>query len=93
MVPTHAAGIALIMIGALMLQPVTRLDFTDLTELVPAFLTVALMIFTYNIGVGMTAGLLSYPLIKVSTGRWHEVSGGMWVLVGTFAAVFVVMPK
>ncbi len=93
MVPAHAAGIALIMIGALMVQPVTRLDFNDLTELIPAFLTVSLMIFTYNIGVGMTAGLLSYPLIKLCTGRMREVSGGMWVLAGLSLLFFVVMPK
>lgn len=93
MVPAHAAGIALIMIGALMIQPVTRLNFSDLTELIPAFLTVALMIFTYNIGVGMTAGLLSYPLIKLCSGRAGEVSGGMWVLAGLSLLFFVVMPK
>jgi len=93
MVPSHAAGIALIMIGALMIQPVTRFDFNDLTELIPAFLTVTLMIFTYNIGVGMTAGLFSYPLIKACTGRTREVSNGMWVLAGLSLLFFVVMPK
>ena len=93
MVPTHAAGIALILIGTLMIQPSTRIDFEDLTELIPAFLTVALMVFTYNIGVGMTAGLLSYTLIKTFTGRVGEVSVGMWVLAGLSLSFFVFMPK
>jgi len=93
MVPPHAYGIALIVIGALMLQPITRLDFDDFTELIPAFLTVVLMIFTYNIGVGMTTGLLSYPLIKLCTGRVREVSGGMWVLAALSLSFFVFMPK
>jgi AGZA family xanthine/uracil permease-like MFS transporter len=93
MVPAHAAGIALILIGSLMIQPITRLDFDDFTELVPAFLTISLMIFTYNIGVGMTVGLLSYPLIKLSTGRVREVSTGMWVLAGLSLSFFVFMPK
>jgi AGZA family xanthine/uracil permease-like MFS transporter len=93
MVPTHAAGIALILIGTLMIQPITRIDFEDLTELIPAFLTVALMVFTYNIGVGMTAGLLSYTLIKTFTGRVGEVSVGMWVLAGLSLSFFVFMPK
>lgn len=93
MVPAHAAGIALILIGALMIQPITRLDFDDFTELIPAFLTISLMIFTYNIGVGMTAGLLSYPLIKLCTGRVREVSPGMWVLAGLSLSFFVFMPK
>lgn len=93
MVPPHAAGIALVMIGALMIQPVTRLAFDDLTELIPAFLTVALMIFTYNIGVGMTAGLLAYPLLKLCTGRSREVSPGMWVLALLSLMFFVVLPR
>lgn len=93
MVPTHAAGIALILIGTLMIQPITRIDFEDMTELIPAFLTVALMVFTYNIGVGMTAGLLSYTLIKTFTGRVGEVSVGMWVLAGLSLSFFVFMPK
>ena len=93
MVPGYAAGIALVVIGALMLQAVTRLDFDDFTELIPAFLTVALMIVTYNIGIGMTVGLFSYPLIKLCTGRAREVSGGMWVLAALSLVFFIVMPK
>lgn len=93
MVPSHAAGIALIIIGSFMIQPITRLDFDDFTELIPAFLTVVLMIFTYNIGVGMTTGLLSYPLIKLLTGRVREVSAGMWVLAALSLSFFILMPK
>lgn len=93
MVPGYAAGIALVVIGALMLQAVTRLDFDDFTELIPAFLTVTLMIFTYNIGIGMTVGLFSYPLIKLCTGRAREVSGGMWVLAALALTFFIFMPK
>lgn len=93
MVPSHAAGIALIIIGSFMIQPITRLDFDDYTELIPAFLTVVLMIFTYNIGVGMTTGLFSYPLIKLLTGRVREVSAGMWVLATLSLSFFILMPK
>lgn len=93
MVPGYAAGIALVVIGSLMIQSVTRLDFDDLTELIPAFLTISLMIFTYNIGIGMTVGLFTYPLIKFCTGRAREVSGGMWVLAALALVFFIVMPK
>jgi len=93
MVPSHAAGIALIVIGSLMIQPITHLDFGDFTELIPAFLTVTLMIFTYNIGVGMTAGLLAYPLIKLLTGRAREVKPGVWILALLSLTFFIFMPK
>jgi len=93
MVPGYAAGIALVVIGALMIQAVARLEFDDLTELMPAFLTISLMIFTFNIGIGMTVGLFSYPLIKLCTGRAREVSGGMWVLAALSLTFFIFMPK
>ncbi len=79
-VPACGYGPALIVVGLLMLEPVRRIPFEDYTELVPAFLTIILMIFTFNIGIGMTAGFVAYPLLKLLSGRWREVPGGMWFL-------------
>ncbi|MFA5072652.1 MAG: NCS2 family permease [Nitrospirota bacterium] len=86
-VPPHAYGTALIVIGIFMISPITNLNFTDYTELVPSFLTITLMVFTFNIGVGLTAGLLSYPLLKVVSGRYREVPPGMWIF-GILALMF-----
>lgn len=93
MVPPHAYGIALVMIGGFMLKPVTHLDFDDFTELAPAFLTIVLMVFTYNIGVGMTAGLILWPLLKLAAGRGREVPAGMWALALLSASFFLFGPK
>jgi len=79
-VPPCAYGPVLIVVGMLMLKPVVDLDFRDMTELAPAFLTMVLMSFTYNLGIGMTAGLLTWPLFKVAAGRWREVPSGLWIL-------------
>ncbi|GLI40038.1 NCS2 family permease [Geobacter hydrogenophilus] len=92
-VPSHAYGIALIVIGSFMIEPVKRIAFDDFTELVPAFLTIVLMIFTYNIGVGMSTGLLTYPLLKAAAGRGREVPAGMWVLALLAVSLFVFFPK
>lgn len=92
-VPPHAYGIALIVIGSFMIRPVSLLDFDDFTELIPAFLTIVLMIFTYNIGVGMTSGMITYVLLKLLTGRAEEVKAGMWVLALLSVSLFVFMPK
>ena len=92
MVPPHAYGTALIVIGILMVSPVTRLDFNDYTELVPAFLTIVLISFTYNIGVGMTAGLLVYPLLKLATGRVREVPPPLWLLAAMSLVFYLVYP-
>ena len=76
-----------------MINPITQINFNDLTELIPAFLTIVLMIFTYNIGVGMTAGMITYVLLKACTGRGAEVKAGMWVLAALSVSLFVFMPK
>lgn len=92
-VPPHAYGIALIVIGSFMIKPVSQIDFNDMTELVPSFLTIVLMIFTYNIGVGMTSGMITYVLIKTCTGRSAEVKPGMWVLALLSLSLFFFLPK
>jgi adenine/guanine/hypoxanthine permease len=91
-VPPHAYGTALVIIGILMIAPITRLDFSDYTELIPAFLTIVLMSFTYNIGVGMTAGLITYPLLKTITGRIREVPRPLWLLAALSLSFYVFYP-
>ncbi len=91
-VPAHSYGAVLILIGVFMIRPVTRIDFEDYTELIPAFLTIVLMSFTYNIGVGMTAGMIAYPLLKVLCGRYREVPAGMWVLAALSISFYVFYP-
>ncbi len=91
-VPPHAYGPALIVIGIFMISPITKIDFTDYTELIPAFLTITLMAFTYNIGVGMTAGLLSYPVLKTISGRRQEVPAGMWLFAALALLFYAVYP-
>jgi AGZA family xanthine/uracil permease-like MFS transporter len=91
-VPPQAYGIALIVVGMLMIAPVARIDFADLTELVPAVLTIVLISFTYNIGVGITAGLLAHPLLKVLAGRAREVTPAMWVLAALALTFYLAYP-
>jgi AGZA family xanthine/uracil permease-like MFS transporter len=92
LVPAHAYGPVLIIIGCFMIRPVASLDFDDYTELIPAFLTITMISFTYNIGVGMTAGLLSYPLLKTAAGRKHEVPPALWVLAGLSLLFYLSYP-
>jgi AGZA family xanthine/uracil permease-like MFS transporter len=91
-VPACAYGPSLIVVGLLMMTAIREIDFTDLSETVPAFLTIVLMSFTYNIGIGMTAGFVAYPLMKLVTGRVREVAPGLWVLAGLSALFFVFYP-
>ena len=77
---TYAYAPALIAVGVLMLGSLGKIPFDDLTEVVPAFVTIVMMIFTYNIANGLTAGLIVYPVLKLLTGRWRDLSTGSVVL-------------
>ncbi len=91
-IPPAAYAPALIIVGAMMLTPVLKIDFDDYTELIPAFTVIALMSFTYNIGVGITAGLILYPLFKLAAGRWREVHAGLWMLCGLSILFYIFYP-
>jgi len=91
-IPPQAYGPALIVVGLLMLSPITRIRFDDFTELIPAFAVVALMSFTYNVGIGITAGFVLYPFCKLVSGRVSEIKPGLWVLAGLSLLFFVFYP-
>ena len=91
-IPAQAYGPALVVVGLLMLEPITKIAFGDFTELIPAFAVVALMSFTYNIGIGITAGFVLYPFCKLVAGRWREVKPGLWVLAGLSLLFFIFYP-
>jgi AGZA family xanthine/uracil permease-like MFS transporter len=86
---SYAYSPALVAVGLLMVSSVRHMDFEDLTELVPSFVTIVMMVFTYNIANGLTAGLALYPLVKVAAGRGREVRPGAWVLAGLCASYYV----
>jgi AGZA family xanthine/uracil permease-like MFS transporter len=76
----YVYGPALVAVGMLMVGSVRKIDFDDLTEALPAFACIALMVFTYNIANGLTAGLVLYPLAKLAAGRARELNWGSVVL-------------
>jgi AGZA family xanthine/uracil permease-like MFS transporter len=91
-IPAQAYGPALVLVGLFMLEPVTRIDFRDVTESIPAFAVVTLMCFTFNLAVGITAGLLLYPLGKLVAGKSAQVKPGMWALAAISLLFFVFYP-
>jgi len=91
-IPAAASAPALIIVGAMMITPVLKINFDDYTELIPAFTVIALMSFTYNIGVGITAGLVLYPFFKVAAGRWREIHAGLWMLCALSILFYIFYP-
>jgi AGZA family xanthine/uracil permease-like MFS transporter len=91
-VPPFAYGPALIIVGMLMISPIQRIHFDDLTDVIPVFTIIILMSFTYNIGIGMTAGFVVYPLIKTLSGKAGEIPSGLWFLCGLSLLFFFFYP-
>lgn len=83
---------ALIVVGLLMMGPIRMINFDDYTEAIPAFGVVALMIFTFNIGVGLTAGFVLYPLCKVVAGRYREIHPAAWFLFALCLLFYIFYP-
>jgi AGZA family xanthine/uracil permease-like MFS transporter len=91
-IPSFAYGPALIIVGLLMMTPIVKLRFDDFSEAIPAFCIIVLMSFTYNLGIGMTAGFVVFPVFKVLTGRAAEIKPGMWVLAALSLLFYVFYP-
>jgi len=91
-IPAQAYGPALIIVGLFMLAPISRIDFTDYSESIPAFAVIALMAFTFNIAIGISAGFVLYPICKLVSGKAAQLKPGLWVLTGLSLLFFVFYP-
>jgi AGZA family xanthine/uracil permease-like MFS transporter len=84
----YTYGPALVAVGVLMVGSVTRIDWADPTEAIPAFATLTMTAFTYSIANGLTAGLILHPVLKVLAGRAREVTAGGVVLAAACLAYY-----
>ena len=91
-IPGEATAPALIIVGVLMMGAVKQINFDDFTEALPAFLTIAVMPFTYSIANGIAAGLIFYPIVKIVTGKAKDVHPAVYILAILFILRFTVLP-
>ncbi len=82
---------ALMVVGAMMMGGVTKIDWSDFTEALPAFLVVICIPLTNSIGDGLAIGFVAYPLVKFCAGRGREVRWLMYLLAVVLAAYFVLV--
>lgn len=83
-IPSAATAPALIIVGVMMMTPVTQIDWNDMTEAIPAFLTLMFMVCAYSISDGIMFGLLSYVIIKTFTKQFKKIAPMTWVVAGLF---------
>lgn len=91
LVPTAATAPALVIVGLFMMSPITKINFSDYTEAIPAFLTIIMMPFAYSIAEGIVFGMVSYVVLKAIAGKFKDISPIMWILAILFVVRFVVM--
>ncbi|GAA3205873.1 NCS2 family permease [Nonomuraea roseoviolacea] len=89
-VPAAAAAPALVLVGALMMTQSRNVPWEDLELAIPAFLTIAMMPFTYSITNGVGAGVVSYTLIKAARGKFAQIPWLLWVVSVIFLAYYAI---
>ncbi|HEY7098636.1 MAG TPA: NCS2 family permease [Terriglobales bacterium] len=88
-IPGFATAPALILVGALMMQSIARVNWDDFSEAFPAFLTVIAMPLTFSIATGLSFGVIAYAFAKIASGKHREVSAVLWVLTALFVLRYV----
>lgn len=91
-IPPYAYAPALLYVGILMTSSVLNIDFNDITEFAPAVFIISIMIFTYNIGIGIMAGFIIYPLIKVLCGQKQKTNIITWIMFVLSIIFFIIYP-
>ena len=89
LIPSCATAAALIYVGLLMMASIKNIDWDNFKTSVPAFLTLAMMPFTYNISYGIAFGLISYVVISVFCGDFKKIKGSSWVIAFLFIAMLL----
>ncbi|HLS54103.1 MAG TPA: NCS2 family permease [Tissierellaceae bacterium] len=80
LIPSAATAPALVIVGLFMMSPITKIDFDDFTEAIPAFLTIVMMPYAYSIAEGIVFGMISYVVLKSVTGKFKDISITMWLV-------------
>jgi AGZA family xanthine/uracil permease-like MFS transporter len=91
-IPYEAATPALVIVGFLMMTQIRNIDWDDIGIALPAFLTIILMPFTYNISVGIGVGFVTHVIIRAIQGRAKEVHPLLWLVSGLFVIYFLQSP-
>ena len=90
-IPAFATTPALTIVGVLMMASITSINWEDLTEAIPAFLTIFFIPFAFSIAAGLSIGLIAYPLLKTFQGKAKDVPVITWILAAIFVARFIFM--
>lgn len=90
-IPSFATAPALIIVGFMMMQQVTKIDFNDLTEAIPAFIAIIAMPFMYSVSEGIAMGVISYVVLNLVSGKRDKLTKLMYVLAVLFVLKYMLV--
>ncbi len=90
-IPEFATAPVLVLVGALMTESVAKVEWKDLSEGFPAFVTLVATPLTFSIATGLSLGVITYTVAKIAAGKFREVSALLWVLTVLFIVRYVYM--
>lgn len=88
-IPAVATGSVLVIVGVMMMSPVTNIDWSDYSEAIPAFLTAVLMPLTYSVAHGVMIGAIAYVVINACTGKIKKINLVLWILAILFILKYI----
>ena len=89
-VPAAATAPVLILVGVMMMSAVLKIDFSDYSEAIPAFICILFMPLAYSISDGIVLGMIGYVLINLLTGKYRKLTVGMYILAAIFVLKFLI---
>ena len=87
-IPAPATGAVLILVGLSMASSMTSIDFSDLSEAIPAFICILIIPFAYSISEGIILSMISYVVINLLSGKRHKISVPMYILTAILLLKF-----
>ena len=88
-IPAVATGSVLVIVGVMMMSPVTNIDWSDYSEAIPAFLTAVLMPLTYSVAHGVMIGAIAYVVINACSGKIKKINLVLWILAILFILKYI----
>ena len=90
-IPSAATAPALIIVGLLMIEPITKIPFDDFSESIPAFVCMIMMPLTYSISNGILIGMITYVLMNMICGKFKKLSPAIYVLAILFVLKYILI--
>lgn len=88
-IPSAATAPALVIVGLLMVEPITKIHFNDFLEAIPAFICIIMMPLTYSISNGILLGMIAYVLINFICGKFKKITPAMYILTVLFILKYI----